>query len=66
MLEGVGYHYGTGLVLVLLSALALGVLARSPAPVEEAVSELVPAPSEAETMVSTESSLAYPRDPSHA
>ena len=29
VLEGIGYHYGTGLVLVLASALALGLLARS-------------------------------------
>lgn len=67
VLEGIGYHYGTGLVLVLLSALALGLLARP------RVVEAMPAPTEpaeAETIVSpgpepAEEQLVY-RHPSHA
>jgi len=45
VLEGIGYHYGTGVVLILLSSLALGLLALAPrtvvaaGPETEAVAE---------------------------
>jgi hypothetical protein len=44
VLEGIGYHYGTGAAMVMLSAFALGLLALAPATAAQAAAE--PAPHE--------------------
>lgn len=66
VLEGIGYHYGTGLVLVLLSALALGLLARTKA--VEAAPELPPvgADEESTAVITQPEERLLPRQPSHA